>query len=95
LKRSGWRYRPAGKWRRRWLWLALVAAIAGGLWTVEKVVLAPAPSPDGYVASKLRPPFHRPSCGWATRIAEAERQLYRSRGEALAAGHRPCRVCRP
>ena len=48
-----------------------------------------------YVASSLRVPFHRPSCEWARKIDAANLQTFSSREEAIAAGHKPCKVRRP
>lgn len=48
-----------------------------------------------YVASRLRAPFHRPSCRWAAKITPNHLQTFRTREEAVAAGHRPCLVCLP
>jgi hypothetical protein len=48
-----------------------------------------------YAASVARAPFHRISCTWATRISPQNLQMFRTREEAIKAGHRPCKVCRP
>jgi micrococcal nuclease len=48
-----------------------------------------------YVASSLREPFHRPSCKWAQKIAPGNLQTFKTREEAIKAGHRPCKVCKP
>jgi len=51
--------------------------------------------PVAYVASKLRDPFHYPTCKWAAKISPANLQTFKTRKEAIQAGHRPCKVCRP
>jgi micrococcal nuclease len=48
-----------------------------------------------YVASVIREPFHRPDCKWALKISSANMQTFKTREEAIKAGHRPCKVCRP
>ncbi|MHC4219791.1 MAG: HEPN family nuclease [Planctomycetota bacterium] len=48
-----------------------------------------------YIASWQRDPFHKASCKWARRISRKNLQGVKSRGAAVKAGHRPCRVCKP
>ena len=48
-----------------------------------------------YVASAIREPFHRPDCKWALKISAANLQTFKTREEAVKAGHRPCKVCSP
>jgi len=48
-----------------------------------------------YLASSQREPFHRPSCTWAAKITEDHLQVFKTREAAIAAGHRPCKVCKP
>jgi micrococcal nuclease len=48
-----------------------------------------------FVASWARKPFHRTGCKWARRIQRRNLTGVRSRGIAVRAGHRPCKVCRP
>ena len=48
-----------------------------------------------YVASAIREPFHRPGCKWAQKISSQNLQTFKTRDEAIKAGHRPCKVCRP
>jgi len=48
-----------------------------------------------YVASKLAGPFHLPGCQSAQRISGANLQTFDTREAAVAAGHEPCKVCRP
>ncbi len=52
----------------------------------------PSPNTVTYVASISRQPFHRPGCKWAQRISAANLQTFTTRGEAIRAGHRPCKV---
>ena len=47
------------------------------------------------VASKSSSVFHRPDCRWAQNIAEQNRVTYKSRAEAIKAGKRPCKSCKP
>lgn len=51
--------------------------------------------PGKYLASRLRVPFHYPSCEWAQKIAPENRQWFQTRQQAISAGHRPCKVCNP
>ena len=48
-----------------------------------------------YTASVNKEPFHYSSCYWAQQIHDENRQWFSSRDEAIAAGHRPCKVCNP
>ena len=48
-----------------------------------------------YVASAIREPFHKPSCEWAQKIADKNLQTFQTKDEAIKAGHRPCKVCKP
>jgi hypothetical protein len=60
-----------------------------------------APPPPGAVAA--RPVignrslgiYHLPDCDWAARVAARQRTDFDSPTSALAAGYRPCRVCKP
>lgn len=64
-----------------------------GLWGAPAVV-----KPAGkalYVGNRRTRIFHRADCRWAQKISPQNRVEFRSRGEALEAGYRPCRVCRP
>ena len=56
---------------------------------------APSPPPVAYVASDQREPFHRTTCAAAQRITPAHLQQFAKREDAIAAGHRPCEICRP
>jgi micrococcal nuclease len=68
-----------------------------GLWGVAPVVTKPG-KPAGkaaYVGNRRSKVFHRSDCKWAKEISPANRMEFGSREEAVKAGYRPCRVCRP
>jgi len=48
-----------------------------------------------YVASKNSKVFHKPDCRWAKRIKPENLVGYNSRDEAIEAGKRPCKMCKP
>jgi len=48
-----------------------------------------------YVASKNSKVFHKPDCRWVKRILAKNLVGYNSRGEAIQAGKRPCKMCKP
>ncbi len=48
-----------------------------------------------YVASKNSKVFHKPECRWATRIMPENLVGYSSKDEAIKAGKRPCKQCKP
>jgi len=49
----------------------------------------------GYVASKNSKVFHKPECRWAKRIKPENLVGYSSKNEAIKAGKRPCKQCKP
>jgi hypothetical protein len=49
----------------------------------------------GYVASTNSDIFHKPECRWAKNIAPENLVIYENREEAIRAGKRPCKWCRP
>jgi len=49
----------------------------------------------GYVASKNSKVFHKPDCSSARRIKPENLTDYNSRAEAIKAGKRPCKICKP
>jgi hypothetical protein len=49
----------------------------------------------GYVASKNSKVFHRTDCSSAKRIAAKNLVAYNTRQQALNAGKRPCKLCKP
>jgi micrococcal nuclease len=48
-----------------------------------------------YIASALREPFHFITCAWAMKISPSNAVYYETREEAIKAGHRPCKFCKP
>lgn len=48
-----------------------------------------------YVASKNSKVFHKPDCSSARRIKPENLTGYNSRAEAIKAGKRPCKICKP
>ena len=48
-----------------------------------------------YMASKNSKVFHKPECRWVKRIKPANLVGYNSRNEAIEAGKRPCKMCKP
>ena len=55
----------------------------------------PAASASPFVASKSGSVFHRPECRWAQNISGDNRLSYKTREEAVQAGKRPCKTCKP
>lgn len=60
-----------------------------------KPAIKPATAEYKYVASKNSKVFHRPHCSWARRIKPENITGYNSRDEAIKAGRRPCKRCKP
>jgi hypothetical protein len=54
-----------------------------------------APAEYKYVASKNSSVFHKPDCSSAKRIKPENLVYYSSREEAINAGKRPCKQCKP
>jgi len=50
---------------------------------------------SGYVASKNSKVFHSPSCRFAGTISAKNLVAYKTRDEAVNAGKRPCKTCKP
>ncbi len=48
-----------------------------------------------YIASKNSSVFHRPDCSWVDRILPKNRIEYKTREEAIQAGKKPCKKCKP
>ena len=48
-----------------------------------------------YVGSAKSNIYHYPTCEWALKIHPDNLLTFKSSKEALDAGYRPCRVCRP
>lgn len=61
----------------------------------EKRHPSPMPRECNFVASKVGSVFHKPDCEWAKKISEWNRQCFNTREDAIMAGKRACRVCRP
>jgi hypothetical protein len=53
------------------------------------------PAEYKYVASKNSTVFHLPGCSSAARISSANLVGYKTRDEAINAGKRPCKLCKP
>ena len=53
------------------------------------------PAEYKYVASKNSKVFHRPQCSSVKRISPKNLVGYSSRDEAIKAGKRPCKLCKP
>ena len=73
--------------------------LSGEATTIEKIVTEqPAdstPAEHQYVASKNSQVFHSPGCRSAKRILPKNLTGYKSRDEAVSAGKRPCKLCKP
>ncbi len=50
---------------------------------------------EKYIASKNSSVFHRPDCSWVDRILPENRIEYKTREEAIQAGKKPCKKCKP
>jgi hypothetical protein len=48
-----------------------------------------------FVSSTSSQVFHRPDCRWAQNIASGNLVGYKNRDEAVQAGRRPCKTCKP
>jgi hypothetical protein len=62
---------------------------------VDKKPQASAVSAAGFVTSKTSDVFHKPDCRWAQKISADNLVKYESRNEAIEAGKRPCKWCKP
>jgi hypothetical protein len=60
----------------------------------DRATAAQAPQAN-YVASKVRMPFHRSDCKWAQKISPKNLEVFETREQAIAAGHRACKICQP
>jgi hypothetical protein len=60
-----------------------------------KPVAESTPAEYKYVASKNGKVFHKPDCIWVQRIKPENLVGYNSRDEAINAGKRPCKQCKP
>ena len=48
-----------------------------------------------FVASKNKGAFHTATCTWVKKIAPNNVVYFETRDAAIAAGHKPCKVCKP
>lgn len=64
---------------------------------VEKTTPAvkPVTAEHEFVASKNSKVFHKATCGSAKRIKQGNLVTYKTREEAIQAGKRPCKICKP
>jgi len=60
-----------------------------------KPAAKPAVAKYNYDASKNSKVFHNPECSSAKRILQKNLIGYNRRNEALKAGRRPCKICKP
>lgn len=71
----------------------------GDIGVPEKIQTRPAAKPTTavhkYVASKNSKVFHLPGCRFANQISPKNLVGYKSRNEAINAGKRPCKICKP
>ena len=56
---------------------------------------AKAPATGKFVASSNGKTFHRSDCAWAKGIDPGALMTYKTKEEAIAAGKKPCRICKP
>jgi len=94
MVRQGWAvsqtYLPNVKYQEQILKASIEATIKKRrLWKPIKDEKCP------YVASRLQKPFHYLSCSQASKILEKNREYFKTRKEAIKAGHRPCKFCTP
>lgn len=61
----------------------------------DKSVVKGARAENSYAASKNSKVFHKAGCEWAGKIKPENLVGYSSREEAVRAGRRPCKQCRP
>ena len=74
---------------------AAATSVAPAAAPAAEAAAAPAKAEAEYWASAKGKTFHRPSCEWAQRISEGNLVKYKTRDEAIAAGKKACKVCRP
>jgi hypothetical protein len=77
--------------------LTLAAVLAAGTLTACSAGSSDAAQQTkvAYVAAAGRAPFHRITCRWADGISPQHLQTLLTKGEAIKADHRPCKVCHP
>jgi micrococcal nuclease len=75
--------------------LAALLVASGLAGCSEQSADSRAQTKTAYVASAKREPFHKITCTWAGRISPQNLQTFATREQAIKAGHRPCKVCKP
>ena len=55
----------------------------------------PAPGACPYIGNKNSKIFHHASCSSVSRMSEKNKVCFATREEAIAAGYRPCKICKP
>ena len=48
-----------------------------------------------FLGSNQSDKYHLPDCKWAKKITKENRVVFPSAVEAIRAGYKPCKVCRP
>ena len=61
----------------------------------KKSDLSDLPKEGYYIGNSKSKVFHRPNCRHARRIKPEYRVIFSTREEAINAGYRPCKVCKP
>lgn len=54
-----------------------------------------APKAAAFVGNKATKTFHRAGCALAAKMKEANRVPFATAAEAVKAGYKPCKVCKP
>lgn len=73
----------------------IIALVAAAL-TLGCSVAAPSVSAAAYIGNVNSMIFHYENCRFGgNRIKEVNRIYFSTRDEALSAGYRPCKVCKP
>ncbi|HEY8751571.1 MAG TPA: Ada metal-binding domain-containing protein [Tepidisphaeraceae bacterium] len=73
---------------------ALVLSLIVAAGHSDRAIAVQSPQAN-YVACQVRMPFHRPDCKGAQKISPKNLEVFETREQAIAAGHRPCRECQP
>ncbi len=60
-----------------------------------KPITKPIVAKQQYAGSKNSKIFHKPDCSWVGKIKAGNLRSYASRGEAVGAGKRACKTCKP
>ena len=75
--------------------LALALLIASFGIRAQPAAPAEPKSETVYVASVKSQVFHKPDCQWAKKIDPKNLQTFKTREDAIKAGKRPCKACKP